>query len=62
LCQLKNKAPDIRILTNRDQKGVLDSDFARVYGVTTKRLNEAVAGGGDSGKSAYGPRALDVPR
>jgi hypothetical protein len=36
----KNKAPDIRILTIRDQKVVLDVDLARVYGVTTKRLNE----------------------
>ena len=28
------------ILTIRDQKVVLDSDLAAVYGVTTKRLNE----------------------
>ena len=37
---MKDKAPDIRILTIRDQKVVLDSDLARVYSVTTKRLNE----------------------
>jgi ORF6N domain len=37
---MRNKAPDIRILTIRDQKVVLDSDLAAVYGVTTKRLNE----------------------
>jgi len=37
---MKNKAPNIRILTIRDQKVVLDVDLARVYGVTTKRLNE----------------------
>jgi hypothetical protein len=37
---MRNKAPDIRILTIRGQKVVLDSDLARVYGVTTKRLNE----------------------
>jgi len=37
---LKRKLPDIRILTIRNQKVVLDSDLARVYGVTTKRLNE----------------------
>jgi ORF6N domain len=37
---MKNKAPDIRILTIREQKIVLDSDLAAVYGVTTKRLNE----------------------
>ena len=37
---MKRKLPDIRILTIRNQKVVLDSDLARVYGVTTKRLNE----------------------
>jgi hypothetical protein len=37
---MRNKAPDIRILTVRDQKVVLDGDLAAVYGVTTKRLNE----------------------
>jgi len=37
---MKNKAPNIRILTVRDQKVVLDADLARVYGVSTKRLNE----------------------
>jgi ORF6N domain len=36
----KNKAPNVRILTIRDQKVVLNVDLARVYGVTTKRLNE----------------------
>jgi hypothetical protein len=38
--RMKNKTPDIKILTIRDQKVVLDVDLARVYGVTTKRLNE----------------------
>ena len=37
---MRSKAPNIRILTIRDQKVVLDSDLARIYGVTTKRLNE----------------------
>jgi ORF6N domain len=37
---MRNKAPNIRILTIRDQKVALDSDLAAVYGVTTKRLNE----------------------
>ena len=37
---MKDKTPDIRILTIREQKVVLDSDLAAVYGVTTKRLNE----------------------
>ena len=36
----KNRTPAIRILTIRNQKVVLDVDLARVYGVTTKRLNE----------------------
>ena len=37
---MRNKVPEIKILSIRDQKVVLDSDLARVYGVTTKRLNE----------------------
>lgn len=37
---MRNKTPNIRILTIREQKVVLDSDLAAVYGVTTKRLNE----------------------
>jgi hypothetical protein len=36
----KNRAPNIRILTIRDQKVVLDVDLAHIYGVSTKRLNE----------------------
>ncbi len=36
------KRPAIRILTIRDQKVVLDSDLARIYGVSTGRFNEAV--------------------
>ena len=36
----KNRAPNIRILTIRNHKVVLDVDLAHVYGVTTKRLNE----------------------
>ena len=31
-----------RILTVRDQRVILDSDLAEIYGVTTKRLNEQV--------------------
>jgi len=41
---MMHKAPDIRILTIRDQKVVLDSDLAAVYGVTIKRLNEQFCG------------------
>lgn len=36
------QAAPIRILTIRDQKVVLDSDLAKIYGVTTGRFNEAV--------------------
>jgi hypothetical protein len=38
--RMTDKAPNIRILTLRDQKVVLDPDLAAVYGVTTKGLNE----------------------
>jgi hypothetical protein len=37
---MRNKPPNIRILTIREQKVVLDSDLAAVYEVSTKRLNE----------------------
>ena len=33
---------DILIRAIRDQKVILDSDLAALYGVTTKRLNEQV--------------------
>jgi hypothetical protein len=39
---MRNKAPKIRILTIRDQKVVLDSDLASVYGVPTRVLNQAL--------------------
>src|SRR5919201_4475605 len=37
---MRNKPPNVRILTIRQQKVVLDSDLAAVYEGTTKRLNE----------------------
>jgi hypothetical protein len=37
---MRNKPQNIRILNIREQKVVLDSDLAAIYGVTTKRLNE----------------------
>ena len=40
LAVVKNITPVIR--TIRGQKVILDSDLARIYGVPTKRLNEAV--------------------
>jgi hypothetical protein len=36
----RDRGPNIRILTIRNQKVVLDVDLDRVYGVMTKRLNE----------------------
>lgn len=40
--QLARKASNIRILTVRDQRVVLDTDLAAMYGVTTKALNQAL--------------------
>lgn len=39
---MKDKAPNIRILTIRDQKVVLDVDLAEIYGVPTRVLNQAL--------------------
>ena len=36
-----SELPEPRILTIRDRRVVLDADLARLYGVTTKRFNEA---------------------
>ena len=33
-----------RLLTIRDQQVLLDADVAELYGVETKRVNEAAAG------------------
>ena len=38
----KKRAPNIRILTIRDQKVVVDVDLALVYGVSTRVLNQAL--------------------
>ena len=38
---IKN-APKLRILTFRDQRVLLDADLARIYGVETRALNQAV--------------------
>jgi len=35
-------APKLRILTVRDQRVLLDADLARLYGVETRALNQAV--------------------
>ena len=42
--EMKEKSPDIRILTVRNQKVVLDNDLAAVYGVTTRPFKRATAG------------------
>src|ERR1017187_1827570 len=34
--------PQLRILTLRDQRVLLDADLARLYGVETRALNQAV--------------------
>jgi hypothetical protein len=34
--------PKLRILTIRDQRVLLDADLARLYGVQTRELNQAV--------------------
>lgn len=39
---LRNEAIDNLIRDVREQKVILDEDLARIYGVTTKRLNEQV--------------------
>jgi ABC-type nitrate/sulfonate/bicarbonate transport system ATPase subunit len=49
---MRNKPSNIRILTIREQKVVLDGDLAAVDGVTTRRLNEQfVAIASDSPKT-----------
>lgn len=40
-------APKLRILTVRDQRVLLDADLARLYGVETRALNQAVKRNGD---------------
>ena len=39
---LRNEVIDNLIRDVREQKVILDADLARIYGVTTKRLNEQV--------------------
>jgi ORF6N domain len=39
---MTDKAPNIRIFTIRDQKVVLDVDLARIYGVSTRALNQSL--------------------
>jgi ORF6N domain len=39
---MKHKSPNIRILTIRDHKVVLDVDLATIYGVPTRVLNQAL--------------------
>ena len=39
---MKSLIPKLRILTVRDQRVLLDVDLARLYGVETRPLNQAV--------------------
>lgn len=41
------------ILEIRDEKVILDSDVAELYGVATKRINEAVKNNPDKFPSGY---------
>ena len=40
--QVESVVPKLRILTIRDQRVLLDADLARLYGVETRALNQAV--------------------
>ena len=40
---MRNKPSNVRILTIRQQKVVLDRELAAVYGVPIRRLNERLA-------------------
>ena len=42
-----------RIITLRDQQVILDSDVADLYGVETKRINEAVSNNPDKFPKGY---------
>jgi hypothetical protein len=39
---MTESVPKLRILTIRDQRVLLDADLARLYGVETRALNQAV--------------------
>ena len=51
LVKLNNNVED-KIITLRNQNVILDSDVARLYGVETRRINEAVKNNPD--KFPYG--------
>ena len=40
--EMTEGVPKLRILTIRDQRVLLDADLARLYGVETRALNQAV--------------------
>lgn len=42
-----------RIIEIRDQKVLLDADVAEIYGVETKRINEAIKNNPDKFPSVY---------
>jgi hypothetical protein len=47
------KAVEAKVMTIRRQKVILDSDVAMLYGVETKRINEAVTNNPDKFPEGY---------
>lgn len=47
------KLVESKILTTNDEKVLIDSDVAELYGVETKRINEAVKNNPDKFPSGY---------
>ena len=50
---VKNEEIENRIITIRGEKVLIDGDFAEVYGVETKRVNEAVKNNRDKFPGDY---------
>lgn len=50
---MKQQLIENKIITIRDQKVILDSDVAELYGVETKRINEAVKNNPDKFPDGY---------
>lgn len=50
---MKQQLIENKIITIRDQKVILDSDVAELYGVETKRINEAVKNNPDKFPNGY---------
>ena len=50
---MKQQLIENKIITIREQKVILDSDVAELYGVETKRINEAVKNNPDKFPDGY---------